>query len=340
MTHEELMQSRWPVERAEAYMKPFGAIKGVNFVPSYCYSYIEMWHHFREDVIRRELGFAKRAGFDSLRIFVAACQWESRRELVKERLDRFLDWCVEDGFSVMLTLQPNTYMMPGNDLGQEEDPFQISYQPGRHDGSWKYKGARIFDCHGQWEEDRAGIGAFVTDIVACYGQDSRVAFWDLYNECWEENVPLQEYTFSLARAQQPMQPLTACWRAFDISDVTTFHCYETPGGPLDPMLPGIHDLTFEEELARAISTGRPMLCSECLARTFGNELADFLPAFSRAHIGFYVWGLCAGSAQYHIPWDWPVGSPEPKRWFQCMLYPDGTPFDRREIALIQDFTFA
>ena len=29
---------------------------------------------------------------------------------------------------------------------------------------------------------------------------------------------------------------------------------------------------FEEELARAASTGKPVLCSECVARTFGNEL--------------------------------------------------------------------
>ena len=57
------------------------------------------------------------------------------------------------------------------------------------------------------------------------------------------------------------------------------------------------------------------------------------------HIGFFVWGFCAGSAQYQIPWEWPVGSPEPKRWFQCLLYPDGTPFDVEEINLIQQFHF-
>lgn len=340
MTHQELMDARWSIAQAEEYMKPFGVIKGVNFIPSYCFSYIEMWHHFKEDVIRRELRFAKRAGFNSLRIFVAACQWESRRELVKAKLDIFLDWCQEMGFTVMLTLQPNTYMLPGNDLRPDEDPVITSYQPGRHDGSWIYKGARIFDCVGQWQEDQEGIGAFVRDIVSCYGHDQRVHFWDLYNECHEGNVPLQEYVFACARSQQPMQPLTACWRALDISDITTFHCYETPGvEELDPDRPGIHDMNFDGEVARAKAPGRPMLCSECVARTFGNELADFLPAFSREHIGFYVWGLCAGSAQYHIPWDWPIGSPEPKRWFQCMLYPDGTPFDPHEIELIKAYDF-
>jgi len=339
MTHEQLMDARWPVEKAEAYMKPYGAIKGVNYVPSYCASYIEMWHHFREDVIRRELGWARKAGLNSLRIFVAACQWESRREIVKSRLDQFLDYAKELGFSVMLTLQPNTYMIPGNDLDQEEDPFILKFRPGVHDGGWTYKGARIFDCNGQWKEDKEGIGNFVTDIVTCYGQDSRVTFWDMYNECHEGNVELMEYCFAKAREVDPMQPLTACWRAFEISDVTTFHCYVRPHQEIDKEWPGIHEMNFEQESERALNTGRPVMCTECLARTFGNDLDVILPNYSRDHIGFYIWGLVAGTAQYHFPWGWPEGSPEPKRWFHCIFYPDGTPFDQSEIELLRQFDF-
>lgn len=339
MTHEQLAASVWPVEKAEAYMKPYGAIKGVNYIPSYCASYIEIWHHFNEPVIQKELAFAKRAGFNSLRIFVATCQWESRRHLVKKNLDRFLDMTKEMGFSVMLTLQPNTYMIPYASLDRDEDPFVIDFKPGRHDGSWKYTGARIFDTEGKWEEDRAGIEAFVTDIVSCYGQDDRVDFWDLYNEAWESMKPLQDFVFACARKVNPRQPLTACWRAFDISDVTTFHCYVKPHAPLDPLLPGIHDMTFEDEVARAKACGRPTLCTECMARTFGNELEAFLPYYKEEKIGFYVWGLCAGTAQYHFPWDWPLGSPEPKRWFHCVMYPDGTYYDPKEIELIQQFDF-
>ncbi len=340
MNHQELVDARWPLERAEAYMKPLGVIKGVNFIPSYCVSYIEMWIHFKEDVIRRELRFAKRFGFNSLRIFVAACEWESHREQVKKNLDTFLGWCSEMGFTVMLTLQPNTYLLPGSTLTSDEDPFVIDFKPGRHDGSWIYKDARIFDCDGKWVEDKEGIGRFVTDIVSCFAQDRRVTFWDLYNECHEGNVPLQEYVFSLAREVNPMQPLTACWRALDISDITTFHCYETPGvEKLDPDRPGIHDMNFDGEIARAKEPGRPMLCTECLARTFGNEMAGFLPVYRKEHIGFYVWGLCAGSAQYQFPWDWPIGSPLPKRWFHCVMYPDGTFYDDSEYELVQKFDF-
>lgn len=339
MDKAELVNARWSIRRAEEYMRPYGVIKGINYVPSYCYSYIEMWHHFDEAWIRRELGYAKAIGINSLRVFVAACQWESRREQVSKNLDRFLDISLENGFSVMLTLQPNTYMIPGQTRTPDEEPFLIRYQPSGHDKSWKYKGARIFDCDGRWREDFKGIAAFVSEIVARYGQDRRVAFWDLYNEPWEACRDLLELAFWLAREQNPIQPLTSCWRALDLSDITSFHCYEQPGKLPQTQINGARYLSFEEELLRAASTGRPILCTECVARTFGNELKAFLPYYSKAHIGFYIWGFCAGSAQYHIPWDWPIGSPEPKRWFQCLLYPDGTPFDTEEIELIRAFRF-
>lgn len=334
-----LKERVWDIQKAEEYMSAFGVIKGVNFVPSYCYSYIEMWHHFKEDCILRELHYAKDAGINSLRIFVAECQWETRKDLVQKNLDRFLDFCADLNFSVMLTLQPNTYMIPGWTISQEEDPFLIDYKPGVHDGGWNYKGARIFDCSGKWKENKEGIREFVTEILLRYGKDKRVSFWDLYNEPWEECRDLLEFVFFCARETNPQQPLTSCWRAWDISDITTFHCYEKPGKGYRKQINGVHYLSFEDEIKRALSTGRPILCTECVARTFGNELEVILPYYSRYKIGFYIWGLCAGSAQYHIPWDWPVGSPVPPRWFQCFLYPDGSPFDKNEIVLIKEFDF-
>ena len=66
-------------------------------------------------------------------------------------------------------------------------------------------------------------------------------------------------------------------------------------------------LAFNEELDRALAQGRPTLCTECLARPFGNELAAFLPVFAREKIGFYVWGLCEGCGNYRMPWGWPDG---------------------------------
>ena len=83
MKREELVASRWSLEKANAYMESFGVVKGVNYVPSYCYSYIEIWHHFREEWIVRELGYAKEIGINSLRIMQQVSDALRKRELIK-----------------------------------------------------------------------------------------------------------------------------------------------------------------------------------------------------------------------------------------------------------------
>ena len=120
-----------------------------------------------------------------------------------------------------------------------------------------------------------------------------------------------------------------------MSDIITFHNYTQPGK--EPPYALMGSLDFLSELERALSYGRPVLCTECLARTFGNTFESILPYFSENSIGFYFWGLCAGSAQYHYPWDWPEGAPEPRSWFHCILYPDGEPYRPQEILLLKNF---
>jgi hypothetical protein len=291
---EELRSLVWSKERAAAWMAKAGVIRGVNYVPAYCHSYIEMWHHYDAVRIRREVGWAKAIGINSFRIFVASCQWETCRGTVAENLDRFLDLCRDMGITVMLTLQPNLYSAPGFALGDGEDPFEISFSAGRHDKGWRYKGTASGLTH--WAEKKEAVGNFVTDIVSRYGGDERVTFWDLYNEPWPDCLDILETVFMRARAAAPMQPLSSCWLSQDISDITTFHCYERPGAKANVQDSGCTFTPFDEELARAEATGRPMLCTECLARSFGNELAAFLPYYRARKVAF-TYGGCAREAR-------------------------------------------
>lgn len=331
MNRVELSNCRWSIERINAYMDQMGVIKGVNYVPAYCYGYIEMWHHYDEPVILRELGYAKKIGINSLRIFVNTAQWQTHRALVYKNLERFLDTCKEMGISIMLSLAAGTVMRPGY-VQQNADPFTFRPNVGKHDAGWSYEGVGDRDT---WMQCKEVIHAFVRDIVTRYKDDDRVAIMDLYNEAPADRVELVNEIFTIAREIDPIQPLTACWEALEISDVVTYHCYSEPGAT--PALP--HMRPFEVELEEAISQGRPVLCTECLGRSFGNEFSNFLPAFEEHKIGFYVWGLCEGSAQYRYPWGWPAGGPEPKRWFHSLLYPDGSPYDESEMELIRDFKY-
>ena len=333
MDRKALSELRWPVDRAYEYVRRFGPIKGCNFVPSYCYGYIEIWHHYREDYILRELDYAVNIGLNSVRVFVLCAQWQTHRDVVYAGLDRFLDACKERGISVMLCLQTGT-VIPDGYVQKGEDPIIIHFHPGCHDRNWTFDGMRM-DVDNEYNHISLD---FVRDIVTRYGHDERVAFWDLYNEAHPYHRELVAKIFETARAVNPAQPLTACWEAHDLSDVVSFHCYRDPKTDV-PKFPIGGGKTFSEELNDALLYGRPTLCTECMARTVGNELFDFLPIYQEHKIGFYVWGLCEASAGYRFPWGWPEGSPEPKRWFHGLLYPDGTPHDEKEIPLIKAYSY-
>ena len=202
---------------------------------------------------------------------------------------------------------------------------------GVHGGQWYYPGAVYYGNH--WPHVKPLFREFWQAFIGRYAHDQRIVAWDMVNEAQPRDRAMLEYSFACAREINPSQPLTSCWQAGDISDIFTFHTYGQPG------LPTPHDSqgSFDREVELAVASGRPALCTEFMARNFGNTLASTLPFFAKHRIGWYFWGLCAGSAQYHFPWNWPEGSPAPKVWFHCVLYPDGTPYDATELALIRSF---
>ena len=86
--------------------------------------------------------------------------------------------------------------------------------------------------------------------------------------------------------------------------------------------------------------GRPILCTEYLARPLGSTIEGVLPIAKRRNVGAFNWGLVAGKTQAYLPWDsWDHPYPEtPKLWFSDLLRPDGQPYQNSEIQTIQTLT--
>jgi hypothetical protein len=145
------------------------------------------------------------------------------------------------------------------------------------------------------------------------------------------SLPLLKKAFTWVRSANPTQPLTAgLWfdnkplNAFQLgaSDVITFHNYEDV-----------------ESLARQIKAlkahGRPVICTEYMARSRGSRFRTHLPVFKREKVGCYSWGLVNGKTQTHYPWESEVGAPEPDPWFHDILRRDGTPFQKEEVVFLK-----
>jgi hypothetical protein len=148
------------------------------------------------------------------------------------------------------------------------------------------------------------------------------------------------YVPEWARSVDPRQPLTsAVWdgewadpaRRSTISniqltnsDVITFHCYGDPA-------------TFESRIGELAPLGRPILCSEYMARTLGSTVDGNLPVAKRHNVGAFNWGTVAGKTQTYFPWDsWDHPyTAVPRVWFHDLLRPDGRPFRDTEIQTIR-----
>ena len=151
-------------------------------------------------------------------------------------------------------------------------------------------------------------------MVGAFGNDRRVLVWDLCNEPGgdrpKESLPLVEAAFRWARAADPRQPLTVgsfFWDDYMTeirlcgernSDVVSFHSYGN-----------LNDL--RERLDELAAYGRPMLCTEWLARHHGSTFASHLPLFRERNVGSYQWGLVAGRTQTYLHW-YTRYSPEPE----------------------------
>lgn len=328
---------RWSAEKANEWYGRLPWLVGCNYIPSTAINQIETWQaeSFDPKTIDRELGLAESIGFNTVRVFAHDLVWEADPTGFKKRLGEFLDICQKHHIRVIFTFFTNGcgVSMGEPRLGKQPDPT-----PGVHNSGWvQSPGAAKVNDPTQW----GPLEAYVKDVIGTFAQDDRILMWCLYNEPENtqkgaKSLPLMRQVFAWARSVNPSQPLTApIWilpgskgGVLDIvcflgenSDIMSFHCYR---GPKD----------FEAFVNVLKVFDRPLICTEYMARP-NNTFQDILPLLQRERIGAINFGLVKGKMNTHLPWSSKAGSPEPKVWFHDIFWPDGTPFDPRETALIK-----
>jgi hypothetical protein len=115
----------------------------------------------------------------------------------------------------------------------------------------------------------------------------------------DDSDALMRATFAWAREVRPTQPLTTgAWRvgygdapgyghrtdraALELSDVVSFHAYCT----LERL---------QTVVGEVAGYGRPMFCTEWMARGVGSRIQDSCRFLTRGSIGAFQWGLRAGT---------------------------------------------
>jgi hypothetical protein len=323
----------WTKQQANEWYKQQGWLVGSNFLPSTAINQLEMWQAetFDTVTINRELGWAHAIGMNVMRVYLHDLAWKSDAAGFKKRMDVYLTIATKNGIKTLFTIFDDCWN-PDPSIGKQPDP-----RPGIHNSGWvRSPGEPVHNDSKQWDY----LEKYVKDILTTFKDDKRILLWDLYNEPGnskynETSMPLLKKVFEWAWAVRPSQPLTAAtWydnKAFNeyqlaSSDVITIHNYMEADN-------------LEKELEEKSKLGRPIICSEYMARTRGSKFQTHLPIFKKYNVGAINWGLVSGKSNTIYQWNEPIpdGS-EPKLWFHDVFRKDGTPYDKNETDFIKSIT--
>ena len=80
----------WSVEKAKSWQAERPWLCGCNYLPSTAVNSTEMWQAetFDPQTITRELGWANKLGFNTIRIFLQYLVWKADSSGLKQRLEQ------------------------------------------------------------------------------------------------------------------------------------------------------------------------------------------------------------------------------------------------------------
>jgi Glycosyl hydrolases family 2, TIM barrel domain len=324
----------WPQSQASEWYKQWGWLRGADFIPSTAINQLEMWQAetFDTTTINRELGLAESIGMNSMRVYLHHAAWEADVKGFKDRIGKYLDIADRHGISTIFVFFDDCWN-PRYAIGKQPDP-----KPGIHNSGW------IRDPGDKIHEDSTLVNileAYVKDVLTHFSNDKRIVLWDLYNEPGNsdyknKSMPLLQKVFRWGREVNPSQPLSVgVWNKeltdlnnFQLanSDVTTYHNYLSPE-------------EHKQWIDSLRTYGRPLICTEYMARTRNSLFANIMPLLKNENIGAYNWGLVAGKTNTIYAWDTPMpDGKEPTIWFHDIFRKDGSPYKKEEVDLIKSLT--
>jgi len=344
---------RWSLEKAWEWYNSQPWLVGTNFNPSTAVNQLEFWQEdtFDPETIDRELSWSAGLGMNLHRVFLHNLLWDQDSIGFLRRIDTFLSIADKYKIKTMLVLLDDVWH-PIPKLGKQPNPV-----PHLHNSGWvQAPGAAILgDTLRHYELER-----YIKGVLTKFANDNRVLVWDVYNE--PDNVANQKgraelelqnkqmYSLSLlkkvfkwAREVNPSQPLTTgIWRGevlnwgtpdslpsidkfmVENSDVISFHAYDG------------NMYTITQKIIELKKYGRPLFCTEYLARGFGNTFQSVLPIFKANKIAAINWGFVSGKTNTIYPWEtWEIDyTAEPEIWHHDILRSDGSPYSEEEIEFL------
>ena len=342
---------RWSTQRANDWYAKQPWLVGANFIPSDAINELEMFQAatFNPKLIDKELGMGESIGMNTMRVFLQDQLWQQDAKGFTKRLDIFLGIAARHHIRPLLVLFDSCWETNPH-LGPQHPPI-----PGVHNSGWVQSPGKERLMEKKYEPE---LEAYVKGVVGAFAKDDRVLGWDVWNEPDNRGLDtvqdeaakvarveeLLPKVFQWARSVHPTQPLTSgVWTGnwndpvkeskttqiqLAESDVISFHNYGWPE-------------EFEARILSLKPLGRPLICTEYMARGNGSTFDGSLPVAKKYKVAAINWGFVAGKTQTYYPWDsWerPYVRAQPTIWFHEVFKQDDTPYRQREVDLIRELT--
>ncbi len=324
----------WSKEKANDWYATKGWLAGSNFTPSSAINQLEFWQAetFDTATIDKELGYAEGIGFNVMRVFLHHLAWQVDKEGFKQRMNEYLSIADKHHISTMFVFFDDCWN-PTYSAGKQPEPKTGIHNSGwvRDPGDLYYTDSTLVDT----------LQAYVKDVLTTFKNDKRILLWDLYNEpgnsgYGNKSMTLLSKAFSWGRQINPDQPLSAgVWKP-ELTDLNKFQLENSD-------VITYHNYNKEDEHAKVIDSlkkyGRPLICTEYMARTRGSLFSNIMPLLKKENVGAINWGLVAGKTNTMYAWDTPMpDGKEPKIWFHEIFRKDGTPYSEDQVKLIKSLT--
>ena len=342
---------QWSAAKANAWYAQHRWLVGSNYIPADAINQLEMWQAdtFNPAQMEKELAWAEAIGMNTMRVFLHDQLWQQDARGFTQRIEQFLAIAQRHGIKPLLVFFDSCWD-PNPKLGPQRPPI-----PGVHNSGWVQSPGRagLADA-----ANYPRLKAYVQGVIRAFASDPRILGWDLWNEPdngagdksegerekWTHVAALLPQVYAWAREANPSQPLTSgVWHNDDWSkdklnpiervqieqsDIVTFHIYDWPEA-------------LERRIGQLQAYGRPILCTEYLARGAGSTFDTSLPIALRHDVGMINWGFVVGKTQTNFPWDsWqrPYTQNPPVVWHHDVFHVDGKPYRQAEVDQIRALT--
>ncbi len=325
----------WPSGKAFEWQKKQGWLVGCNYIPATAINQLEMWQDetFDTVTIDKELKLASETGFNVMRVFLHDLMWDADSASFLQRLNTYLSIADKYHIKTMFVFFDDCWY--GNaQRGQQPEPIA-----GLHNSGWLQSPSYASVMNkAEWPR----LERYMKGVLSHFKNDQRIVLWDLYNEPANNHHPVQVFplikeVFKWAREINPSQPVTVCkWKeneqTLDMidfcirnSDIVTYHNYSSYEG-------------MAKEIANLKSFGKPVLCSEYMARGQKSDFETILPLLKKENVGAINWGFVDGKTQTKYPWEHPLNVTSVDPWHHEIFKKDHTPYDPSEVDFIKQLT--